>query len=74
MWINPNTKSTYRHKPIEFGETLMAMEVPSRLMHIAFLMKACWTSFDHLSNPDVYSKDIVIGGVLDIECIDRPPL
>lgn len=44
----------------------MAMDVPSRLMHNAFLMKASWTSFDHLTNLDVYDKNITIGGVLDI--------
>lgn len=74
MWINPNSKGSYRHKPIEFGETLMAMEVPSRLMHVAFLMKATWTSFDNFSNPNLYSKYRVVGGVLDIECIERPPV
>lgn len=52
----------------------MAMEVPSRLMHSAFLMNATWTSFDHLSNQNVYNKYRVVGGVLDIECIERPPL
>lgn len=37
-------------------------------------MKVCWTGFDYLSPVQNYMKDIVIGGVLDIECLEFLPL
>lgn len=36
-------------------------------------MKVLWTSYDSLSSSDVYSKDMVVGGVLDIECFQFLP-
>ena len=71
MWINPNSKGKYRHKPIEFADatvegldTGIAMEVPNKLMNIMLIMRAIWTSYDYISNPEVYSKDIIMAGVL----------
>lgn len=32
-------------------------------------MKVVWTGFDYLSDSN-YSKDMTVGGVLDIECLD----
>lgn len=37
-----------------------------------FIQKVCWTSFDWLS-PDTYSKDRIIGGVVDIEYLQMLP-
>ena len=40
MWINPNNKGNFRHKPIEFAnkeegvEVGIACEVPSKMMSI----------------------------------------
>lgn len=38
------------------------------------IMKVVWTGFDYHSNDDVYSKDMTVGGVLDIECLEFLPL
>ena len=37
------------------------------------IMKVLWTSYDYLSSPEIYSKDMVVGGVLDIECFEFLP-
>ncbi len=34
MWINPNTKTNYRHLPIDFGYLGMYCEVPRNFMSI----------------------------------------
>jgi cancer susceptibility candidate protein 1 len=73
LWINPNSKSGYRHKPIDFQELEVQMEVPRPLMSTMLIMKVVWTGFDHLSDWS-YSKDITVGGVLDIECLEFLPL
>ena len=36
-------------------------------------MRAIWTSFDYKSDPSVYSKDIITGGVLTIDCLEYLP-
>jgi len=73
LWINPNSKTSYRHKPIDFSVLGVQCEVPRTLMPIALIMKVLWTSYDAFSANDVYSKDMVIGGVLDIECFQFLP-
>ncbi len=35
-------------------------------------MRALWTSYDNLSDINNYSKDIIVGGVLEIDCIRFP--
>lgn len=37
------------------------------------IMKVVWTGFDYLST-DAYSKDMTVGGILDIECLEFLPL
>lgn len=73
LWINPNSKSGYRHKPNDFQELEIQSEVPRTMMSFTLIMKVVWTGFDYLSKP-VYSKDITVGGVLDIECLEFLPL
>jgi hypothetical protein len=34
------------------------------------IMKVTWTGFDHLSTDLAYMKDMTVGGVLDIECLE----
>lgn len=43
------------------------------MMSQALIMKVAWMSYDHLSPDDVYSKDLIVGGVLDIECLQFLP-
>jgi len=74
MWINPNSKSGFRHKPIDFTELGIQCEVPRTLMSNQLVMKVCWTSYDFLTPEGQYTKDIVVGGVLDIECLEFLPL
>lgn len=70
LWINPNSKQVYRHKPIDFGELEIQCEVPRTLMSNMLIMKVTWTGFDHLSTDLAYMKDMTVGGVLDIECLE----
>lgn len=85
VWTNPNSKSGYRHKPVDFLSLgtysflccLIVLgiqcEVPRTLMSFSLLMKVLWTAYDYLSTPEVYSKDMVVGGVLDVECFEFLP-
>lgn len=36
-------------------------------------MRVLWTAYDYLSTAEVYSKDMVVGGVLDVECFEFLP-
>ena len=72
MWINPNPKAGFRHKPIEFGNSGIWCDVPRNLIANQLIMKAAWMSYDNLTDNNSYFKDIVIGGVLDIECLEYP--
>jgi hypothetical protein len=38
-------------------------------MSTMLIMKISWTAFDFLSD-NHYMKDITVGGVLDIECLE----
>lgn len=59
IWINPNPKPSFRHKPIDFTETLCQVEVPKPMLQWQLAMRVIW--FNH--NPyesDTYSKDFVV--------------
>jgi hypothetical protein len=43
------------------------------MMNIMLIMRAIWTSFDYISDYSVYSKDIIMGGILNVECIEFLP-
>ncbi|KAL4485735.1 hypothetical protein ABPG72_010997 [Tetrahymena utriculariae] len=75
VWINPHSKSSYRHKPIDFLGIGIQCEVPRNYMSQSIIMKALWTSYDSLTSPEYKqnSKDIVMGGVLNVECLEYLP-
>lgn len=73
LWINPNSKTGYRHKPIDFYSLGIQCEVPRTLMSNHLIIKVLWTSYDAFSSFEAYSKDMVVGGVLDIECFQFLP-
>ena len=74
MWINPNNKAGYRHKPNDFKDEKydisIQCDVPRPFMSYALIMKALWRSEDYLSNPKTYAKDLIMGGILDVECFE----
>ncbi|CAK64192.1 unnamed protein product (macronuclear) [Paramecium tetraurelia] len=71
IFIYPSNKpSGYRHKPNEYPELQLAVDVPRSIS--VFLQKIIWTSFDNYS-PDTYSKYRIVGGVLDIEYLQMLP-
>ena len=37
-------------------------------------MKVIWTGYDYLTPDGTYMKDFIVGGVLDIECLEFLPL
>jgi len=42
-------------------------------MSNTLIMKVAWTGFDYLSPPDSlqqYTKNMTVGGILDIECLE----
>lgn len=44
-------------------------------MSQAIIMKSLWTSYDSLTSPEykAATKDIVMGGVLNVECLEYLP-
>lgn len=77
MWINPNTKTGYRHQSIKFQlqniDTGITCDVPRTFMSMQLIMKACYMNFDYFSDQLSYSKYRIMGGVVDIECLDFLP-
>jgi len=39
-------------------------------MGSSLIMKVLWRSEDYLSNNKNYTKDLIMGGVLDVECME----
>ena len=63
--IYPTSKpSTYKYKPNDFQEIAITVEAPRQIT--MYIQKVVYTSFDYLSK-DEYSKDRVLGGILDVE-------
>ena len=60
LWINPHSKSVYRHKPIDFLDLGIQCEVPKNFMSHSLIMKAFWYSADLLTNNKVYSPNMTI--------------
>ena len=56
---------------IEFQEDQIRSGVPMALKTASYIMRAFWTSFDYLTQQK-YSKDMMLGGVLNITCFDMP--
>ena len=73
VWMNPNAKSI-RHKPIDFGEINVQVEVPKPMLRWQLIIKVIWTSYDAFSSTDTYSKYFIAGGILEITCYQFLPL
>ena len=59
IWINPNAKPSFRHKPIDFGETSILVEVPKPMMTWQLVMRIIWYGYDIYAS-DTYSKDFIV--------------
>ena len=73
IWINPNLKPGFRHKPIDFMETLCQVEVPKPMLQWQLCMRVIWYNYDPFET-DAYNKDFIVGGVLDVSCFQFLPL
>lgn len=49
------------------------MDISSRFLHQIIEIKACWTAFDTLTDQSKYSELKTVGGVLEIDYLDKPP-
>ncbi|CAD8074725.1 unnamed protein product [Paramecium primaurelia] len=71
IFIYPSNKpSGYRHKPNDYPELQLAVDVPRSIS--IFIQKILYISFDSYS-PNTYSKYRIVGGVLDIEYLQMLP-
>jgi len=69
IWVNPNEKVGNRQRHIDFGEKNIQVDIPRPMLNKKVIMRVVWTSFDAYSG-EVYNKDFIVGGVLDIACFE----
>lgn len=59
IWINPNAKPGFRHKPIDFGETMIQVEVPKPMLTWQLVMRIIWYNYDPFATEN-YTKEFVV--------------